>query len=122
MHEYDFRNYDNALIIAGEYCGDLIKDYFFPVYKTEDGRWATPVDTYMEDYYKSDKFIPISIAFNKSVSFNLPKHLSNEQLAQLISHKFPEKYYKIKDGKAFPIKGRYADELVKLWKEIFRKK
>ena len=124
MYEYDFRNYDNILIFVGEYCGDLIKDYFFPVYKTIDGRWATPVDTYMEPYYKSDKFIPKNINFEKSVEFNLLRSNNNptkEQIVQLKQFKFPEKYYKIEDGKAIPIMGRYAEDLVKLWKEMSKR-
>jgi hypothetical protein len=120
-YEYDFRNYDNILIFVGEYCGDLIKDYFSPVYKTVDGRWAAPIDTYMEHFYTSDQFTPVNIDFEKSVSFDLPNNPSEEQIIQLNNYKFPEKYYKIKDGKAIPIMGRYAEDLVKLWKEISEK-
>ncbi|KMQ68670.1 hypothetical protein ACM39_05080 [Chryseobacterium sp. FH2] len=116
MYEYDFRNYDNILIFVGEYCGDLIKDYFFPVYKTIDGRWATPVDIYMEHYYKSEKFSPLDITFDHSVNFDLSDYSSVR-----IEYKFPKEYYKIKNGKAYPIKGRYAEDLVKLWKEISTK-
>jgi hypothetical protein len=124
-YEYDFTNYENVLIFIGEYCGDLIKDFFFPVYKTKDGRWATPVDTYMESYYKSDQFTPTNITFDKSVAFDLlrsNKNPSEEQIAQLKKFKFPEKYYKIENGKAIPIMGRYAENLVKLWNELYLKK
>lgn len=123
-YEYDFRNYEYILIFIGEYCGDLIKDYFFPVYKTKDGRWAAPVDTYMERYYKSDQFIPRSITFDQSVAFDLStnnKKLSEDQIAQFRKFKYPEKYYKIENGKAIPIKGRFAEDLVKLWKELSEK-
>ncbi|WP_223558044.1 hypothetical protein [Chryseobacterium lathyri] len=121
QYEYDFRNYETILIFVGEYCGDLIKDYFFPVYKTKDGRWAAPIDTYVEHYYKSDQFVPTNITFDKSVAFDLltsNKNPSKDQIAQLKKIKFPEKYYKIENGKAIPIMGRFAEDLVKLWKEI----
>lgn len=121
MYEYDFSHYDNILLFIGEYCSDLIKDNFFPVYKTVDGRWAIPVDTYTEGYYKSDQFMPTNINFEKSVGFDLPKNINEEQIAQLKKSKFPEKYYKIMDGKAIPIMGRYAEDLVKLRKEILAK-
>jgi hypothetical protein len=124
MYEYDFRNYDHILLFVKEYCGDLVKDYFFPVYKTEDGRWAAPVDPYMEDYYKPDQFPPVNILFDQSVAFDLlktNKNPSEEQIIQLKKFKFPEKYYKIKNGKAIPVMGRYAENLVRLWTEISKK-
>ncbi len=119
--KYDFRNYDNVLTFIGEYCGDLIqlKYQFFPVYKTADGRWATPVDTYMEGYYKSENNKPTAITFDKSVYFNLPDRLSDEQITQLKQFEFPEKYYKIENGKAIPIAGRYVEDSVELWKATY---
>ncbi|EJL70453.1 hypothetical protein [Chryseobacterium populi] len=123
MKEYDFRNYNNILVFVGEYCGDLIqlKYQFFPVYKTAHGKWAAVIKPRDEHYYKQDKFKPTNIIFDKSVSFDLPDHLSPQQITQLIEYKFPEKYYKIKGGKVFPIMGRSAEDLVKLWKELYYK-
>ena len=126
-YQYDFTNYENVLIFIREYCGDLIqlKYQFFPVYKTSDGRWATPIDTYMESHYKPDQFTPTNITFDKSVAFDVlrtNKNPSEEQIAQLKQYKFPEKYYKIENGKAIPIMGRYAEDLVKLWNELYLKK
>lgn len=119
--KYDFRNYDNVLTFIGEYCGGLIqlKYQFFPVYKTADGRWATPVDTYMEGYYKSENNKTTAITFDKSVYFNLPDRLSDEQITQLKQFEFPEKYYKIENGKAIPIAGRYVEDSVELWKATY---
>lgn len=118
IYEYDFRNYDTALIFVGEYCGDLIKDFFFPIYKTSNGRWATPIKTRDEHYYKPEKFKPQDIVFDESVYFDLPNHLTEEQITELVSHKFPEKFYKIKGRRAYPIMGRYAEDLVRLWNEL----
>lgn len=125
-YEYMFQHYENVLIFIGEYCGDLIqlKYQFFPVYKTKNGRWASPVDTYMEPYYESDQFTPVNILFDKSVAFDVIKTNKNptdDQIEQLKKFKFPEKYFKIENGKAIPIMGRYAEDLVKLWKEISEK-
>lgn len=124
--EYDFRNYDNVLTFIGEYCGDLIqmKYQFFPVYKTVDGRWATPVDTYMERYYKSENNQPTAITFDQSIYFNLPGtgSGSDEQITLLKQFKFPEKYYRIENGKVIPIAGRYVEDSVKLWKATYRQK
>ncbi|UOU98697.1 hypothetical protein MUU74_01780 [Chryseobacterium daecheongense] len=122
MYEYDFSNYDNILVFVGEYCGDLIhfKYQFFPLYKTANGKWASPVKAKDEYFYnKTDEFKPTNINFDKTVSFDLPVHLSTQQMAQLIQHRFPEKYYKIENGKAIPIMGRYAEDLMKLWKKLY---
>lgn len=121
MSQYLFKNYENVLIFVGEYCDDLIhmKYQFFPVYKTQNGRWATPVDAYKVKYDKAKEDLYENIVFDKSVSFDLPNEQSDEQMAQFIKNRFPEKYYSIKDGKAYPIMGRYAEDLVKYWMETY---
>lgn len=111
MYEYDFLNYDTVLLFVGEYCGDLIKDFFFPIYKTTNGRWAAPIKMRDEHYYQNYK--PTKIAFEESLYFDIA-NFSIEH----IKYKFPEEYYKIEDGKAIPIMGRYAEDLVVLLKEI----
>ena len=123
MSQYLFKNYENILIFIGEYCGDLIhmKYQFFPVYKTQNGRWATTVDAYKAKYDKDKEDLYENIVFDKSVSFDLPNQLTDEQMTQFIKNRFPEKYYSIKDGKAYPIMGRYAEDLVKNWMENYWK-
>lgn len=123
MSRYLFENYENVLIFVGEYCGDLIhmKYQFFPVYKTQDGRWATPVDTYKDKYDKSKKDLYENIVFDESVSFDLPNQISDEQMTEFIKNRFPEKYYRIKDEKAYPIIGIYAENMVKHWMENYKK-
>lgn len=123
-HRFLFENYNvNVLLFVEERCGELIhKRYnFFPVYKTQDGRWATPVDTYKDKYDKSKKDLYENIVFDESVSFDLPNQLSDEQMAEFIKNRFPEKYYRIKDGKAYPIIGIYAENMVKHWMETYKK-
>ncbi|MBO6183754.1 MAG: hypothetical protein J6O88_03545 [Chryseobacterium sp.] len=119
-HRFLFEDYNvNVLLFVEERCGELIhKRYkFFPVYKTKDGRWATPVDTYKDNY----KDLYENIVFDESVIFDLSNQLSVEQMAEFIKNRFPEKYYRIKDGKAYPIIGIYAENMVKHWMETYRK-
>ncbi|WP_027378417.1 hypothetical protein [Chryseobacterium daeguense] len=116
MYEYNFKNYENILVYLEEYCGELILSDFFPVYKTENGRWATPIDTYMESHYVSEP--PKSINFEKSFCYDLPADAS----ARYLGYKFPKEYYKIENGKAIPIMGRYVEDSIKLWKEFSEKK
>ncbi len=87
-HRFLFEDYNvNVLLFVEERCGELIhKRYkFYPVYKTADGRWATPVETDRSGY---DKFEDLydNIIFDKSVSFDIPDDLSDEQMAQFIKH------------------------------------
>ncbi|MCS3529157.1 hypothetical protein [Chryseobacterium sp. JUb7] len=109
-----FNNYDHVLINVGDYCGELLylKYQFFPVYKTKNGRWASPVQYKFESLYDFKELQPAAIEFDHSVSFDISPSLSPEQ----IEHKFSKKYYKIKNSKAYPIMGRYAEDLVKLIK------
>ena len=117
MYEYNFQNYDTILLLIREYCGDLIEKDFFPVYKAVDGRWATPVDTYMEHHYQSKKLKLRNINFEKSFGFDI----SSDASPRYIGYKFPKEYYKIENGKAIPIMGRYVEDLVKIWKESSEK-
>ncbi|MDF2933203.1 MAG: hypothetical protein K0R36_2534 [Chryseobacterium sp.] len=62
------------------------------------------------------KNILFLLSFDKSVHFDVSK-----LPVELIKYRYPKEYYKIENGKAFPMMGRYADDLVKLWKEIKNK-
>lgn len=119
MSQYLFINYDTILTFVGEYCGELIqlKYQFYPVYKTKDGRWATPVDTKKELSYKSEKYPPIYINFEESVYFDVP----NLPAQQIENYRYPNKYYRTENNKAFPIMGRYVEDLIKLREEISKK-
>lgn len=121
-NKFLFEDYNvNVLLFVEERCGELIhkKNKFYPVYKTQNGRWATPVDAHKVKYDKAKENLCENIVFDKSVSFDLPNQLSDEQMAQFIKNRFPEKYYSIKDSKAYPIMGRYAEDLVKHWMENY---
>lgn len=120
QYKYDFRNYENVLLFVGEFCGELVllKYQFFPVYKVANGRWATPVDANMERYYENSEIKLVPISFEESIIYDYPADLSEKHL----EWRFPKQYYQYKsNNKAVPIMGRYAEELIKLEKEIFEK-
>lgn len=52
-----FSEYKNALLFVSQYCGKLYheKYQFFELYKTADGRWASPGNPYRYDNYPSKK-------------------------------------------------------------------
>src|SRR5690606_5598056 len=123
-YEYQFQNYETVLIFVGEFCNELIhlKYQFFPVYKTKNGRWASPVKPHDELYYKDWKcntIEPEKINFDKSVYFEIQrrKGLTDQQQKEYSEQQFPKKYYEVKKEKAVPIMGRYAEDLIRLWKE-----
>ncbi|QFG54301.1 hypothetical protein [Chryseobacterium sp.] len=123
-YEYQFQNYETVLIFVGEFCNELIhlKYQFFPVYKTKNGRWASPVKPHDELYYKDWKcntIEPEKINFDKSVYFEIQrqKGLTDQQQKGYSEQQFPKKYYEVKKEKAVPIMGRYAEDLIRLWKE-----
>lgn len=109
-----FSNYENVLLFVSEYCGELYheKYQFFDLYKTIDGKWASPGDPYKYDEYHRKNLKAQSIQFADSVWFDISK-LSDA----LIKEKFPIPFYKIDGQKAIPIMGCYIDELILVKKE-----
>lgn len=109
-----FINYENVLLFVSEYCGELYheKYQYFDLYKTIDGKWASPDDPYKYDEYHRKNLKAQSIQFADSVWFDISK-LSEAAIKQ----QFPIPFYKIDGQKAIPIMGCYIDELVLVKKE-----
>jgi hypothetical protein len=109
-----FSKYNNALLFVSEYCGRLYheKYQFFEVYKTADGRWASPGDPYRYDNYHRKDLQAKNICFADSVWFDvsrMPKPIMERQ--------YPAPYYKIEGTKAIPVMGAYLDDLVRVKKD-----
>ncbi|MEJ7627914.1 MAG: hypothetical protein WKF35_13695 [Ferruginibacter sp.] len=104
-----FSNYENVLLFVSEYCGQLYheKYQYFDLYKTVDGKWASPGDPYKYDEYHRKNIKSQNIQFADSVWFDISK-LSEA----VIKRQFPIPFYKIDGQKAIPIMGCYIDELV----------
>lgn len=113
-HRITFSNYENVLLFVGEYCGDLYheKYQYFELYKTMNGKWASPGDPYKYDEYHRKNLKAQSIQFNDSVWFDISK-LSDAAIKQ----QYPMPFYKIEGQKAIPIMGCYIDELILVKKE-----
>lgn len=116
--KYDglFFNYENVLIYVGEFCGELIylRENFFPVYKTKEGRWAIPVYHKYNHWFGLEKLTSTPMTFDDSLTFDIPTSFSAEKIEEL----FPKKDFKIENGKAYPLMGRYVEDLVKSNDEI----
>lgn len=110
----NFSKYKYVLLFVGEYCGKLYheKYQYFDLYKTKNGKWASPGNPYKYDNYKKEKdLVSKKINFDNTVYFDISK-LNSKQ----IEDEYPNKYYKIIENKAIPIIGTYVDDLVAIKK------
>ena len=109
-----FSKYENVLLFVSEYCGELYheKYQYFDLYKTIDGKWASPGDPYKNDEYHRKNLKAQNIRFADTVWFDISK-LGEAAIKQ----QFPSPSYKIEGQKAIPIMGSYIDELIAVKKE-----
>lgn len=105
-----FSEYQYVLLYVQQYDGKYYhaKYQYNPLYKTKDGKWASPYSTY--DYINiNNRNTPIKpeiIEFEKPVIIDLSKFPSDR-----IKKQFPEPYYKISGDKAIAVYGNYINEL-----------
>lgn len=111
---FAFSNYQNVLLFVGEYCGELYheKYQFFDLYKTADGRWASPGDPYKYDERYRKNITAQRIQFADTVWFDISK-LSEAAKKQ----QFPAPFFKIEKQRAIPVMGSYVEELIAVKKE-----
>jgi hypothetical protein len=109
-----FSKYENVLLFVSEYCGELYheKYQYFELYKTVDGRWASPGDPYRYDNYHRKNIQAQCIEFADSVWFDVSR-----MHPLTIQREFPAPYYKIEGQKAIPLMGCYIEDLVRVKKE-----
>lgn len=109
-----FSKYETVLLFVSEYCGKLYheKYQYFDLYKTADGKWASPGDPYKYDSYHKKNLTAQNIKFADTVWFDISK-LSEAAINQ----QYPEPFYKIEGQKAIPVMGSYIDELITVKKD-----
>lgn len=108
-----FSKYKYVMIFVNEGCGKFTheKYQFFDVYPTTDGRWARPGDPYRYDQKFAKEVQPAKLSFKDSLSFDV----SNEY-PHVINKEYPEPYFKIENGRAYPLIGAYAEDLFEIKK------
>ena len=105
--------YDTVLLFVGEYCGKLYQEkyQFFDLYKTKDGRWASPGDPYKFDKYQEDKTIKAqSIDFDPFIRISTIPPDDDDQRFQ----EYEAPYYRLMGDKAVPLMGTYIKDLIKV--------
>lgn len=105
-----FSKFKNVLLFVvndnGRLC--LEKYQYFDVYKTVDGRWASPGDTSKFDKHHQGNFKPRHIQFVDTVWYDI-RQLDRGCLKRIA---FPEPYFRIEGNKAIALMGAYVDDLV----------
>lgn len=113
-----FSKYKNVMLFLSEEKGKYYheKYQYFDVYKTKDGRWASPYaeDDYEHSYNNDIAVRPEKIEFATEVSY--PLKIKNSQGHQVVLS-YPEPYFKTTGDKAVAVYGNYTEELFRLKKE-----
>jgi hypothetical protein len=108
-----FSKYQNVLLFVSVYQGKFYheKYQFFDLYKTTDGKWASPyaVGDYKHSYNKNTSIKPKKIEFAESVEFDVSTWKS-----KVIREWRPTPYFVVANGKAKAVYGNYIPELFKL--------
>lgn len=109
----DVAAYNTVMLFVSKHEDVLYheKYQYFPMYKTTEGRWASPysVQDYNHAYKDSISVKPEIIPFKDEVYFSVI-HLHPEKIAKIYS----PQYFEIRDRKAYTRYGNYPDDLFKL--------
>lgn len=111
-----FSNYENAMLFVSKYNDKYLheKYQYYGVFKSKDGRWATPysVHDFGQDGKRTSIIHPQKVEFEKEVSFPLSLVKKEE-----IDCWFPEPFYRIERDKAIALYGNYIEELFEIKKQ-----
>jgi len=112
-----FASFKNVLLFVSEYRGEYYheKYQFFDVYKTRNGRWASPykADDYNHLYNKNTTIKPAIIDFVETVKY--PLHFKGQGGTEY-TVSYPTPYYMTKGDSAIAIYGNYIEDLFALKK------
>ena len=111
-----FAKFKNVLLFVSNNCGELYheKYMFNDVYKTKDGRWASPYSysDYDHPYIGLIDIKPEVIEFQDQISYPI-----TGVRKEYLEMKYPAPYFKISDGNAVAIYGNYLEDLFMLKKK-----
>lgn len=109
-----FSNFKHVLLFVGEYCGKLYheKYQYFDVYKTVDGKWASPGDPYRFDKGVEKNIKAQVVQFADTPSFDTRTYGWGQR-----KEVFSEEYFRVEGNKAIPLMGTYVKDLLTVKKE-----
>lgn len=115
-----FSDYKYVMLFVSEHCGKLYHDkyQYYDVYKTKDGRWASPGDPYRFDKFAKERNIKaVIINFANDLHF-YPGKIYDMRYG---FPKYEEPYFKVIGIKAIPLMGAYVEDLFSLKKRLILK-
>ena len=105
MVSYD--EYENVMLYVAKYCGKLFfQNQYHPVYKTKNGKWATPVVKDFDTSLKISSKKPRKLKMAEPII--VPRWFSKTKLEET----YPKPYFEVKDGKVYMLYGYYPEDLV----------
>lgn len=115
-----FSEYENVILYVAEYCGELVhvKYQYNNVYKTKDGKWASPYQGF--NYEKLDSLKikkPEILEFENDVTFEFGKDTDT----LWFNKRFPKPYYQTNGFKAKAVYGNYAIDIFEIKKKTILK-
>tara|TARA_B100000795_G_scaffold267136_1_gene251431 strand:- start:949 stop:1896 length:948 start_codon:yes stop_codon:yes gene_type:complete len=115
-----FDEYEYVILYVAEYCGKLLKLKYLDndVYKTKNGKWATPYKKLKYNKLDSAKIKqPEIIEFENDLIFKFGRQADSLWLKR----KYPKPYYQIKGVKARAIYGYYVNDILEIMKKTILK-
>ena len=115
-----FSEYENIILYLASYCGELVhvKYQYNNIYKTKDGKWASPYQGF--DYEKLDSLKvkkPKILEFKNDVIFEFGKDTDTLWFNKC----FPKPYYETNGFKAKAVYGNYAIDIFEIKKKTILK-
>jgi hypothetical protein len=109
-----FSRYANALLFVSNIDGELIHEryQYFDVYKTVDGRWASPGDPYRFDRVETKTVRMKPIEFLEPLTYDTTKYVPGS-----IDKILPGPYWRIESLEADSVLGAYVEDLFIVKKE-----
>lgn len=104
--KYD--EFENVLLFVGKYCDTLIhqKYKYQPVYRMENGKWASPIFEEYDSTRRKSKKEPHKVKMAEPIV--VPSYNSYRKLEE--TYKAP--YFEIKNGKVYMLYGFYPEDLI----------
>lgn len=114
-----FSNYDHVLLFVRLYGNRFhhVKYRFCDLYKTKDGRWASPYDShlYSRSWNNHSEARPEKIEFCEEVFYTISPDLSPEEIREY----FPTPFFRLEENRAYAVYGNYLEELLFLTAPIY---
>jgi hypothetical protein len=116
-----FSDYENVILYVAKYCDELVhvKYQYNNVYKTKEGKWASPYQGFKYEKLDSLNTIkPIPMEFRDDVIFEFKEGMDTLKFQK----RYPKEYFEINGFAAKAKYGNYAKDVFEVMKNTILKK